>query len=153
MATIWKKIIGVRLATWIYFKGSRCNDKLPFSCNAFSKKRDYKTVDDIWNELIWFSTKEYPKLKKRRDAAIRDAQNDKTGKKKIPKPILLGKDLYYNQFCKPEYLCEDWMYELIEDVYLSIVMNIPIASNLQSCSALIADYYGIIKEEIVGTDG
>ena len=141
------------MATWIYFKGSRCNDELPFSCNAFSKKLDYKTVDDIWKELIWFCTKEYPKAKKRRDAAIKDAQNDKTGKKKIPLPISMGKDLYYNQFFKSEYICEDWMYELIEDVNLSIIMNIPIAPNLEDCPVLISDYYGIIKEEIMATNG
>ena len=71
----------------------------------------------------------------------------------MPQPISLGKDLWANQFYKPEYICEDWMFELIEDVNLSIMMDIPIAPNLKDCPVLISDYYEIIKEEMAGMNG
>ena len=45
------------------------------------------------------------------------------------------------------------MFELIQHINLSMVLEIPIAPNLQECPILIADYGGIIKEELRAMNG
>lgn len=96
--------------------------------------------------MIWFSDNLYPKLKKEREIAIKKAENKN---KKPPKLISFGQDLWTSQFCHSKYIVEDWMFELIEEVNLSLSANIPIAQNVQECDVLAADYYSIIKEEIL----
>lgn len=127
----------------MYFKNPRSTTKLPFETNAFSGKRKFKSEEDIWNELIWFYTKKYPQIQKERKGEIEKAEK----KGKTAKPISLGQELWIGQFCDSKYIVEDWMFDLIEEVNLSISADIPIAKNVQECPAIIADYYAIIKEE------
>ena len=98
----------------------------------------FETVEDIWDELDKFC-EFIPKHHK------------KTGK-----PKTLGEELYYNFEVKMgcgRYLVEDWMIELIQHINISMSLEIPVAPNLQECPIRIADYGGIIKEEIRAMNG
>ncbi len=138
----------------MYYKKPRSKKTLTFTANAYSGEREYKTEEDIWKELIWFVDNEYPKLKRERNRAIK-AANKKAIKKpetEIPKSISIGQDLWTNQFCHSKYIVDEWMYDIIEEVLLSLSANIPIAPNVQDCDILAADYYSIIQEELIAVE-
>ena len=132
----WKKIIGVRLATWIAFKGIRDQEnclELPFKSNAWEKKEQkFKTEEDIWDRLLWFVNKRLPELNAKR-------------KKKIS----IGQELWYGQFYDSKYIVENWMFELVQIVNTCLDMDIPVSIDLMSCPIRMIDYYSIIKQEII----
>ncbi len=116
------------MACWVAFKDNRSNGELPFKSSAIQdKERTFETVDDIWDELLWFVNKKIPELEGN---------------------ISTGQYLWLEQFYDSSYIIENWMFELITMVNTCMSANIPISSDLLSCPVMLADYFPIIKEEL-----
>ncbi len=116
------------MACWVAFKDNRSNRELPFKSSAIQdKERTFETVDDIWDELLWFVNKKIPELEGN---------------------ISTGQYLWLEQFYDSSYIIENWMFELITMVNTCMSANIPISSDLLSCPVMLADYFPIIKEEL-----
>ncbi len=115
------------MACWVCFKGDRSKNRVPFESDAIQGKRTFETVDDIWDELLWFVLEKIPTLEGN---------------------ISTGQYLWLEQFYDSSYIIESWMFELIDIVNTSIDADIPIASDIQNCPIRSYQYYSIIKNEI-----
>ena len=85
---------------------------------------------------MWFVNERLPELNKKRD-----------------KKISIGQELWYGQFFDAEYIVENWMFELIQNVNICLDMDIPITTDLMNCPVNYIDYYSVIKQEIMAING
>jgi len=116
-------------ACWYWFLQPKPHDQFILPYNAQSpisdEHRDFNNVNDIWQEV----------------GLIANAHDQKRS---------LGQELWYlvPLFANPQYLLDEYNFNLINEYYYVKEYNIPLGKTLNETDAIKLDHFTIIKNEL-----
>jgi hypothetical protein len=122
---------GLALAVWCWYLGTPQVDvysSLPYTAQAPAthQKREFKTIDDIWEEI--------------------EALSHERGWSKFSE----GQNLFHvvPLFADPYNLIEPWMWDMINEFNYVTRYNIPLAQSLDEADAFRLDCFTVIDNEL-----